>query len=197
MSTIRAFAMLALLLFTSSGAFAQRHFFGFDTDEEGWSNLRPQDQVDWDANFGNPPGSLRATQSIAASPCLEATPGGDWHVQADVFSAGAQGCVLTVGSYRFPDCSTGGATGAVVEDQTVIDDEWVNLSFDFPLALIDPYFQIELSPRGRTGPCYFDNVEAIGPPPVTSIPTLDVYGQILLALALLGSGILVFRRMQG
>ena len=196
MNTIKALVLLVLLFFTTSAVFAQRHFFGFDIDEEGWTFLA-NDQVVWDGTLGLPPGSLRVTGSIALSPCLEATPGGDWHVQADVFSAGAQGCVLTVESYRFPDCSTGGATGAVVEDQTVIDDEWVNLSFDFPLALIDPYFQIELSPRGRTGPCYFDNVEAIGPPPVSSIPTLGVYGQILLALALLGSSIAVFRRIQG
>lgn len=198
MKTARVLIVLALLLAPASGSFAQNLFYGFDSDMDGWSNLRPQDVIDWDATMGNPPGSLLSHHgSVAASPCLSAGPRGDWHLQADVFSAGAQGCELTFESWSYPDCSTGGAIGAIAFDQATVDNQWVTLSFDFDLALIYPYFRIELIPRSGVGVCYFDNVQAVGPLAAAEIPTLGTYGQILFALALLGAGVIVFRRMHG
>lgn len=184
-----------LVFLTASEGYAQRTFYPFDSDEEGWLGARSVDFIEWESALGNPPGSLRAT-TAAASPCFGAPDVGDWHIQADVFSDGANGCYLTVTSWRFPDCSTGGASGAFIEDQTVLNDQWVNLSFDFPLALVEPYFRIEVIRRSTMGTCLLDNVEAVGPLGPAGIPTLGEVGRVLLGLALLGAGILMVRRFQ-
>ena len=184
---------IVLILFVSTAGFSQGYFYSFDSGEEDWKGVVPPATVSWEPALGNPPGSLRAQG--AASPCIAAPDVGDWHIQADVFSDGANGCYLTVESYRFPDC-TGSASGAFVDDQTVLNDQWVTLSFDFPLALVQPYFRIEVIRRSTMGTCLLDNVEAVGPLGPAGIPTLGEVGLVLLGLTLLGAGILMVRRSQ-
>lgn len=184
---------VVLILSVSTAGFAQGYFYSFDSGEEGWSGAVPVATVTWEPALGNPPGSLRAQG--AGSPCLAAPDVGDWHIQSDVFSDGANGCYLTVESWGTSDCSGGGA-GAFIEDQTVLNDQWVTLSFDFPLALVHPYFRVEVLRRSGMGTCLLDNVEVVGPLGPAGIPTLGEVGLVLLSLVLLGTGILMVRRSQ-
>lgn len=184
------FLIMAML---SSPSFSKPHHFGFDADLEGWEDLFMLDRVDWSPSLGVPPGSLSVTGTFAKSPCLPMQIEGSWHIQALTYNDGATGCLITAEGFQDASCLTGTAS-TTDRGSTMSNQVWENISFDFPLTALGPYFQIELAPQGPTGTCYFDNVSA-SPMNVTAVPTQSQYGLMLLASMLGVAAIFLMRRM--
>ena len=183
--------VLGWLLFASSAA-GQRVLFPFNVDEEGWTFLA-NDDVYWDGTLGQPPGSLRVTQSIALSPCMNSEALGQWYVSTMAYNANIDGCLITATGFTNSECTEGAAGAPTLFGETTGFNEWEEISFRFPLSLFGPYTQIQLHPLAGT--CYFDNVDIRGPVSVTAVPTQSTYGLAILATVLAGTGLFLMRRL--
>lgn len=190
----RVILLIIILLLLSSPVFAQRLFYGFEEDREGWEDLFMTGMVFWDATLGLPPGSLRVTSTFAKSPCFPAENEGFWRTEVMAYNDGGLGCRITAEGYPDAACSNG-ASGTNAFGQTREDSTWVEIRFDFPLSALGPYVQLELAPLSSGDTCYFDNVRAVGPRSVTAVPTQSQYGLMLLAGVLGVAALLLIRRM--
>ena len=186
-----AIVVLSWLLFASSAA-GQRVVFPFTVDEEGWSYLS-NNHVNWDGTFGQPPGSLRVTQSIAISPCMNSEAAGRWYVSTMAYNANIDGCLITASGYFDSACTSVAGNSPTVFGETTGFNQWEEISFDFPLSVLGPYTQIQMYPLLDT--CYFDNVDIRGPVGVTAVPTQSTYGLAILATVLASAGLFMMRRL--